>query len=393
MRIAIISPVYLPYRSGMTTVAVSHATQLARLGHGVTVLCPWKQGLERREERDGVTIERIRPLFSYGNGAILPPLAKRLASFDIAHLHYPFYGTAEQAGTWKIPVVGTYHMDVFGQGLWRRFFSWHARKLLPRALEHMQRITVSSLDYARASRLGALMAENEQLERKVVELPLGVDTRRFSPMDREGGEDGNADGDGERTLLFVGALDAAHYFKNIPGLLRAFAVLAERNPTAQYRLIVAGKGSGLDGYRALAKKLKIADRVSFPGFVPDDELPALYRRADACILPSLDSSEAFGLVLVEAMACGTPVIASDIPGVRSVVDRGRTGWLIDDPEDTEEMASKIRMLLDDPKRCREFGKQARERVLAKYDEEKLGRKLEGIYEEVLAGSRVTKRDQ
>ena len=92
--------------------------------------------------------------------------------------------------------------------------------------------------------------------------------------------------------------------------------------------MVGGDGEWRTEYEAQARA-SLGDRVRFVGDVADETLPDYYRAADALALPSIDRTEAFGLVLLEALACGTPVVASRLPGVRTLVDDGRTGFLVD----------------------------------------------------------------
>jgi glycosyltransferase involved in cell wall biosynthesis len=109
-------------------------------------------------------------------------------------------------------------------------------------------------------------------------------------------------------------------------------------------LLVGGDGESKQQYESLAR-LRLGDRAQFLGDVPDELLPAYYRAADVVALPSTDRTEAFGLVLVESMACGTPVVASRLPGVRTLVQEGATGFLVE-PGDAIDLADKIRRCLD-----------------------------------------------
>ena len=188
---------------------------------------------------------------------------------------------------------------------------------------------------------------------------MRVDTERFNSSLRAPKERSNPDEIASSAFrpprndyfLFVGALDRAHYFKGLSLLLRAFkfvdsgsrqrrvrndtnvaAPAPDRDPvsgmTESPRLVVVGTGELLNAYKKEAAHLGIADRVTFTGGVTDEELARWYAGARAEILPSTDRSEAFGIVLIEAMACGTPVIASDLPGVRTVVERVHGGVLV-----------------------------------------------------------------
>ncbi len=111
--------------------------------------------------------------------------------------------------------------------------------------------------------------------------------------------------------------------------------------------MVVGGGELLSQYKKEAARLGIAERVTFTGGVSDEELVRWYAGARAEILPSTDRSEAFGIVLIEAMACGTPVIASDLPGVRAVVERVNGGSLVP-PGDEQALARALQNAWDTP---------------------------------------------
>jgi glycosyltransferase involved in cell wall biosynthesis len=181
-------------------------------------------------------------------------------------------------------------------------------------------------------------------------------------------------------VLFVGALDRAHYFKGMPILLAALARL-QQDP--HVRLLVVGDGDLRPAYQRQAQTLGVGDRVVFCGRVSDRELPAHYRLADLLVLPSTTMGEAFGLVLLEAMASGKPVIASNLPGVRSVVSDGVDGLLFK-PGDVRDLAERIDTLLADPQRRQRMGERGRVKVEEKYAWPRVIPRLVKTYGEVLA---------
>src|SRR5262249_47181729 len=132
------------------------------------------------------------------------------------------------------------------------------------------------------------------------------------------------------TVFFLARLDRTHYFKGLHLLIDAVA----RVPDAV--LVVGGDGEWRAQYEARARD-SLGERAHFVGDVPDEALPAHYRAADVVASPSVDRTEAFGLVILEALACGTPVVASRLPGVRTLVDEGRTGYLVE-PGNVDQLA-------------------------------------------------------
>jgi len=192
---------------------------------------------------------------------------------------------------------------------------------------------------------------------RMIELPFGVDEKLFHP----GASDRARFGISEDVplILFVGGMDKAHSFKGVPELLEALVGI----PLAH--LLLIGDGDLRAGYEAKAKELGVADRCHFIGKRGEEDLIAAYQSADVLAFPSTSSAEAFGLVAVEAQACGTPVVASDLPGVRTVVANGETGLLVP-PGDAIGLRSALTELLNDPSRRKTMGLAARERVLSRY---------------------------
>jgi len=124
-------------------------------------------------------------------------------------------------------------------------------------------------------------------------------------------------------LLFVGGLDRAHYFKGFNVMLDALAGLAAAN----WRLTVVGDGELRPSYAARAAALGLEKKISWAGRVSEADKIRAYQNADLLLLPSINSNEAFGFVLIEALACGVPVIAADLPGVRRVFSDRQEGLL------------------------------------------------------------------
>lgn len=373
MRIAIISPVFPPYRGGIGTAAYTEAEELSRRGHEITVFT------SKREKSPvvaaGFSLRRLRPVLKYGNAAFLPQLWWKLKNFDVVHLHYPFFGGAEviykitkKQNNKKTKLIVTYHHDVVGSGWLGKIFKWHTKNLMPKILGAADKIIVSSLDYGKNSNIKEILEKNPE---KFFEIPFGVDAEKFSPA--EAGQDlfKKFNLFTARTILFVGGLDKAHYFKGLEVLIRAKAEM----PVA--KILVVGDGDLRPHYEKMVADLNLKDQIIFVGSVASEDLPDYYNLADVVVLPSLDQSEAFGIVLIEASASGKPVVASNLPGVRSVVEYGVNGFTFS-PGNAKELAEKINYFLDNPAAAKDFGKNGRQRVLEKYDLKKIGEQLEKV---------------
>ncbi|MCL5946658.1 MAG: glycosyltransferase, partial [Chloroflexi bacterium] len=177
-----------------------------------------------------------------------------------------------------------------------------------------------------------------------------------------------------------GALDTAHYFKGVPVLLEALARLDGET----VRGVIVGRGDLLPQLRERARYLGLAERVVFATDVDDQELPLYYRGSDVTVLPSLTQGEAFGVVLLESLACGTPVVASDIPGVRSVV-RDTGGGMLVPAGDVEALAKRLGQLLSEESLRLEMRKRGLACVRECYTWSHVLDRLEMVYQDVLAG--------
>ena len=324
MRIAVVVSTFPPYQGGMGNMARAYALGLSRHGHEVEVFCP--AGRKREEELPGpYRVQRLKAWARFRNSAFLPQLFNRLEGFDVVNLHYPFYGGVESIllKKWirkeKLPLVVNFQMDNFGKGLMGLAQSAYQKFLLPSVLKAAERVIVTSLDYAEhSSAAGAL----RRFPEKFTALPPGVDTDRFTPAAGRNRLAKYGIPDTEGVVLFVGGLDRAHAFKGVGFLLKTWA---EMKPL-KAKLLIVGRGELRSAYLRQAADLGLASDVVFDDTVADDDLPSVYRSADLVVLPSLDRSEAFGIVLIEALASGVPVVASNLPGVRSIIENGRNGF-------------------------------------------------------------------
>jgi glycosyltransferase involved in cell wall biosynthesis len=353
----------------MGTVAFHQAEALAALGTEVTVFTP--AGDVRRSVPRAVEVVELQSPLHYGNAAFLPQILGRVRTFDLVHVHYPFFGTAEILALRRMlggpPLVVQYQMDVVGDGWKAPLFRWHRRLVFPLILRAADRVLVTSVDYAESSRF--LSSRMPALADKITVLPAGVDTATFYPCDRE---------QARRDLrlppgilvFFLSRLDKAHYFKGLHILVRALRRLPEAT------LVIGGDGELRSRYERHAAK-HLGTRAIFVGDVADADLPRYYAAADVVVLPSIDRTEAFGLVLLEAMACGTPVVASRLRGVQTLVEDGANGFLVA-PGNEGEIADKIAAAARDRSRM----SAAALRVAAAFSWPDIAARLRRVYEDL-----------
>ncbi len=148
-------------------------------------------------------------------------------------------------------------------------------------------------------------------------------------------------------------------------------------------LLVVGRGPRLVDLAGLARRIGVAERAHFCSSVSDEELPRYLALADVFAFPSQNRLEGFGLAVAEAMACGLPVVTSDMPGVREVIDDGVHGRLVE-PLLADDLAAKLRELLDDPARARAMGAAGRRRAEERYALGTVARQLIRMYEDLRA---------
>jgi glycosyltransferase involved in cell wall biosynthesis len=378
MRIAHVTATFPPYYSGTGMVCYHNALGLARLGHQVTVFTANHPPGDYTYPRE-ITVRRLSVLFRVGNAPFLPKLLG-LGRFDIVHLHHPFIFGAEMiwavSKAWGIPYIIAHHNDLIGDGLRRYLFDVYSMVSTRLVFGSARKFAVVSFDHAASCRLAPLFRKRWG---DVAEVPNGVDVDLFRPgLDGLSVRRHYGIPDDARVILFVGALDRAHHFKGVAHLLRALSRMEDH----QAVLMLIGGGDLKDQFIALSGRLGVAKRSLFVGAMSHKQLSRYYAAADVVVLPSFPP-ESFGVVLIEAMACGKPVIASNLPGVRSVVSDGEDGLLVR-PGDVEDLAEKIQMLLDDPQRRREMGERGRDKVEEKYAWPKIIPRLVRVYEEVLA---------
>jgi glycosyltransferase involved in cell wall biosynthesis len=367
-------------------VAFHNAVELAERGHDVTVFTsPVPLGSFR--DPPGITVRRLPTLLRVGNAPLMPGLVPALRRFQLVHLHWPFIFGAEL--TWLacrlagIPYVVTYHMDLRADLRWQ--FGPYQRAIGPLIVRGAARVLPVSLDHFRASPTYRYVAQEPG---RIVEIPNGVDVTRFHP---------EVDGESVRRrwgvdtssvlVGYLGAMDHAHSFKGVPVLLDALGRITDLD----VQLLAVGGGDLQAEYRRYAVEVGLGRRTHWAGIVSAEELPAHLAAMDMLVLPSLGTgAESFGIVLIEAMASGKPVIATTLPGVRRVVDDGQDGHLVP-PGDADHLAQAIERLARNGGLRRVFGTAGRRKVEERYDWRKIAVRIEDQYVDVLSAAGARQR--
>ncbi len=277
-------------------------------------------------------------------------------SYDLVHSHYWMSGWtgARLAAAWNTPHVAMFH--TLGEVKNRSRITEHEAASRIDA-ERVVAQTANAVVVASEHERDLLVALYDVDRARVHVVPCGVDLDLFTPTDKEAARRRLRLEDGERIILFVGRIEP---LKGIDVLIGAAACLHEDE---NFRVLIVGGDARAQAevaqLRSLAERLDVDHHISFVGAVPHRELPLYYNAADVCVVPSY--YESFGMVAVESMACGTPVVASRVGGLASTVRDGETGYLIS-WRCPEPFAERLELLLDNAELRASFGRAAREAV-------------------------------
>ena len=368
MRIGIVCPYSLDVPGGVQNHVKDLAEALIARGHYVSVLAPSEDG-----DLPPYIVGAGRAVPVPYNGAVArmsfgPVVAARVrrwvreGRFDVLHLHEPLIPSLSMLALWsaECPVVATFH----GSNVRSRALSASASILRPSIEKITARIAVS--EYARDTMVHHLGGEP-------VVIPNGLYVDRFTsarPRSEWRGEQG--------TVAFVGRLDEPR--KGFPLIAEAFGRIALDRPGL--RLLVVG-GGDIDAARDRLPD-GVRDQVRFLGRASDEDKAAALATADVYVAPNT-GGESFGIVLVEAMAAGTTVLASDIPAFRRVLADGALGALFAN-EDADDLTASLTALLDDPAR-REVLTRAASAGVRRYDWASVAGQIEQVYETVAVDGR------
>jgi glycosyltransferase involved in cell wall biosynthesis len=347
---------------GVERVFAEVSRRLAARGHEVTLVCS-SAGPSGRSVEQGVHVVRQRRLLTVWRAPVATLTRNLPYTADIIHVAatYPFTTPAVLRKARRLGIAGVldFHFEPHLESALGRAAADAYRRAAAPAYAQADAVLVRSLAYAEgAPSLSSVARDRLQV------VPNGFDPQRFRPTGpRRRGD----------YLLFVGRLVP---YKGLEVLLRA---LAKARITAP--LLVVGDGPLLPQLRQQARRLGLD--AHFLGHVPDQELPALYRGARLTLLPSINRQEAFGIALVESMACGTPVVASALPGVEEVA---RVGGLVAPPGDVDALAAQIKAALEPGRLVN--GPALAAKVGALYSWDAVTDRLLEVYGQVLARRRA-----
>jgi glycosyltransferase involved in cell wall biosynthesis len=362
---------YYPVVGGIENHLRQLAEAQAARGHSVTVLVTGPTWRTRIEQRGGVRVIFAGRLAAVASTplSLALPLALRRERPDITHLHFPYpVADAAQAlfGRARRTVI-SYHSDIVrrSQKTILRLYAPLLRQTLARA----DAVIAASPAYIVTSPFLAPIAE------RCTVIPYGIDPARFEAADPARVAAIRQEY-GDRLILFVGHL---RYYKGVDYLLEAL-------PQLEARLLLAGDGSAQRRVEveATARRLGVSERVSFLGRQAEDGLAALYQACDVFALPCTERSEAFGIVQLEAMAAGRPVVSCDVGTGVAWVNQHEVTGLVAPPRDAAQLAAALGRLLGDPALRERMGAAGRERVRQQFTLQRMVERIEALYGRVLS---------
>ena len=355
MRILHLAKYYWPRSGGMERVVQTLVEGASNLGHHVEVVAIESRGWTSQPTRHRSRVTRAFSFAALGSQEIAPGyIAAAWKRADIIHVHHP-HPLADLACLLRAgntPIVVTQHTDAL-----RSIYRPMTRLVIKRA----RAVVVPSRAHL------ALSRELQGFENKVEVIPFGIDQARWQvvPPPPPGAPP---------RAIFIGRLVA---YKGLDVLLRALEQVPD------LRLDIVGSGPEGPRLRTLAQALAITDRVRWYGEYPDDDLPRRMADADFLVLPSVTVEEMFGLVVLEAMAAGRPVITTALPSaVREVNQAGVTGLEVP-LRDVAALRRALEIMSHDPARRQAMGEAGRKRVAERFTQSAMAEKHIELYQRIL----------
>jgi 1,2-diacylglycerol 3-alpha-glucosyltransferase len=396
MKILVVADTYPPNINGAALATYRQATELKKRGHQVYVIAPSTTMKNDYTVEDGIAIFRIRsvllqkpqefrvsPQLLVYRRAIRKIL--RIVEPDIIHLNNPgflAFAVAPAARKMHIPIVATSHFmpenimhylrmpdiigDVLNNIIWKQYAGFYGK-----------------LDYviSPTQTAGDLLTKNN-LQTHLKVISNGIDLKRYKPKLSRKSAKKKFDLPDKQTILFVGRLDRE---KNIDVLLDALSRLKEKY---DFHAVIAGKGKEMESLMDQARELDLSSRVTFTGFVSDEDLRVLYNAADIFVMPG--TAELQSLVTMEAMATGVPVIGADAVALPHLIKNNENGYLFR-PGSPDDLAQKLEKLLADEKLRVRMGNTSLKLIQA-HDMDKIMDQVVSVYREVLRNHKTVEHD-
>jgi rhamnosyl/mannosyltransferase len=293
----------------------------------------------------------------------------RRSPFDLVHLQFPADPMAHLAAVTlpkTVKRVITWHSDIVRQAKLLRVY----RPFLDRLLRSTDAIIIPTPAHLSSSEQLSVVRDSARF----FVVPYGFDFRRY--RNRPARAEEIRSRFGNRVLIF--ALGRHVYYKGFEFLIRALRELPEA------AVILGGRGPLTSSYRDLARELGLADRIEFTGRISEQDLPAYYHACDVFCMPSVERSEAFGIVQLEAMASGKPVVCCELGNGVTWVNQHEVTGIVVPPADPSALADAIGRLVRQPELRIRLGEAGRKRAYTEFTLESMAQKTLAVYREVLS---------
>lgn len=362
MNIGIVVPYFTPYVRGNE---YGLAQSLSNLGHNATIItstatAPREKMLPEASEHDeyDFDVKYIPALIDVGDNPVTTGIKNLIRDMDVTMLQedYPFicHGAYGAAKNYNIPTILSSERTYYPENIAKRCVLKILDATLNRRLRDGVDVLTAHCTAAREFMTGELCVKQD-----IKVIHVGVDTRLFKPMPPAG----RYLTKGDFKILTAARL---HKYKGLRYLIEAMKIIRKEIPGIH--LYIAGKGDEEQNLKTLAESLHLNDAVTFlSSTIPNHEMPALYAECEVYVQPSI--IEPYGIAVVEAMACGKPVVGTRVGGMKDTIDK-TTGFLAE-PANPEEIGNYIKLLHNEDIRSK-MGANARKRAVEKFDWSRIG---------------------
>ena len=382
-RICLVTHFFLPHMGGIEKVSYEQSKRLAKAGYEIDVLTSKTKGQKK------YPIKNIRvftyPSLNFTERFGVPYPILRIEAYkkfsdvikksDIVHAHghvyMPSYLAGKLAKKYKKPFIVTQHNTFIDYKSWLNTLEYLNDLFIGKSVlkNADQILTVSKETMKYVLKVGADKS-------KVSVIYNGVDTNCFQALKKEESRK-KLDLPEKRKIIF--SVRRLVYKNGLDTLIESAYLATQKNPNILF--IVAGKGPNKKLIEERVKEMKIENNIKLTGYVPDELLPVYYNAADCFILPSA-SGEGLPLVLLEAMSCGLPVIATTVGGTPEIIEHMKNGILIP-PRNPQAMTKAVSKLLAEDELGKNIGEEAKRKIEQQFSWEGNVRKLKNIYSELI----------
>lgn len=401
-RILIIASTFPKFKGdNVSPFVLQIATAVAKLNNEVHVLAPHGEGAEFNEKIGDVEVHRFRYFWPdkfetiSSRGGIIPTLREE----KLKYLLVPFFIGAQIIAAiklalklkfnlinphWVIPqgLTGFTLKKLFGTPYVVSIHGGAIFALQQTPLIKLKRLILNNANAVTANSSVTLNATKELAPTANYHLVhTGVDCPRFSTPSPEKKRIKKVFGLKQRLILFVGRLVEE---KGVGYLIEAIPKILKESPNC--KLLIIGEGKDKSRFQEKVKKLNLTDSIKFLGWIDNEKLPAYYQAADIFVAPSVESKEgwkeAMGVVFLEAMSAGTPVVGTDLGGVRDVITPGKTGLLVE-PRNSLAIARAVMKVFTEGKFKNRIVKNAKEKIRTEFDYAVIGKRFNQAFEGAL----------